>query len=262
MSFMVGQRVLILQNFKSAKFNIFTNENGKVISVDANGNVYVDFKQGRAVLFYRHELKQWLAAVGIRRVMPSLPPQSNQDSPYNPDYYASRRAAPVPSHQNSSNSPGYYASRRTTPVPTHQNSSNTSDYYAARRRAPPPSYQDALRITNTSPSAPVSRANVRPQTDLQWNGNARPSAQVLTSIIPQSSRSKPASKNSSPCTHKEEKKQESDEDERLICMICMDREKNMALIPCGHRFCSQCAQVLERCPMDRSVIKSRLRTFD
>jgi len=59
-----------------------------------------------------------------------------------------------------------------------------------------------------------------------------------------------------------EENNEAKKPEKLICAICMEREKNVVLIPCGHRVCYQCAQRLTKCPMDREDIKDRLRTFD
>lgn len=50
-------------------------------------------------------------------------------------------------------------------------------------------------------------------------------------------------------------------DERLLCPVCLDREKNLAF-GCGHRVCDVCAeQLLHECPTCRSPITVRTRLF-
>ena len=49
---------------------------------------------------------------------------------------------------------------------------------------------------------------------------------------------------------------------RIICPICMAKEKSHSLIPCGHCFCSGCLeQNFSECPMCRCIIKDNLKIF-
>jgi len=250
MSFTKGQRVLLLQNFISNEFSVLKNETGVVNKSYRDGSVTIDFKSKRLVKFNRNELKQWLAPKGIRPVISALSPPSYQDS-FN--------------------------------MPSHSIYISASEYHPSEpwRTMVPPSYQDAVRMSECSTCATVplvpSQHEIRrvpihfkssPKKNLQHqNGSgskrrAKPNTNYVPLSLSRSSGSKLANKERSTSPPKEEKKQEQEEDSRLICAICMDREKNVALIPCGHRFCSQCARDLEKCPMDRSIIKDRLRTFD
>lgn len=249
MSFSKGQRVVLLQNFISNEFSVLTNETGVVNKSYRDGSVTVDFKSKRLVKFKRNELKQWLAPTGIRRVS-GLSPPSYQDSFNMPSVIPYAPASKL----------------------------HPSD---PRRTRAPPSYWDAMRMSDCSSCATGPRVlsqhenqrrpihfkssakwNLNPQNDTGSKRRAKPNTNYVSLNLSRSSGSKLPSKKGSKSTPKEEKKQEQEEDSRLICAICMDREKNVALIPCGHRFCSQCARVLEKCPMDRSTIKGRLRTFD
>ena len=47
------------------------------------------------------------------------------------------------------------------------------------------------------------------------------------------------------------------------CPICLDRERDTAFIPCGHRACAACAgQVsLSRCPVCREPFSGTLRVY-
>lgn len=52
-------------------------------------------------------------------------------------------------------------------------------------------------------------------------------------------------------------------EERSRCLVCMEKEREVAFIPCGHRACCQkCAGNLSVCPLCRARIDHRLRTFD
>lgn len=46
-----------------------------------------------------------------------------------------------------------------------------------------------------------------------------------------------------------------------ICMICMDREVNRLLLPCGHCFCAACANAIVRCGICRHDIAQRHPIF-
>lgn len=46
-----------------------------------------------------------------------------------------------------------------------------------------------------------------------------------------------------------------------MCMICMDRERDTVLVPCGHQTCGACATRLSSCAVCRQEIAQRVRTF-
>ena len=52
--------------------------------------------------------------------------------------------------------------------------------------------------------------------------------------------------------HKEKQSQEDSQDSN-ICPICLDKEKNIHVSPCGHMFCYECIKKLndKRCPICR-----------
>ena len=52
-------------------------------------------------------------------------------------------------------------------------------------------------------------------------------------------------------------KKESD----LICDVCMERNKDHALVPCGHLYCLTCIKKVDKCPECRDVYKSVLKIF-
>lgn len=54
---------------------------------------------------------------------------------------------------------------------------------------------------------------------------------------------------------------ESTENDAIACRICLDRELDAVLIPCGHQMCSVCSYGLTDCPMCRAHIERRVRTF-
>jgi hypothetical protein len=47
----------------------------------------------------------------------------------------------------------------------------------------------------------------------------------------------------------------------LICPICMEREKNRVVFPCGHTFCQQCLSALSDCPNCRTAINGQMKFF-
>ena len=56
--------------------------------------------------------------------------------------------------------------------------------------------------------------------------------------------------------------QERRKEERM-CGICMERPKNVALVPCGHMLCSVCQPTLhqQRCHICQQAIERHLRTY-
>ena len=49
--------------------------------------------------------------------------------------------------------------------------------------------------------------------------------------------------------------------EAALCAICLDRAKSCVLIPCGHQFCGKCADRVDACPICRSTVSQRVRTY-
>lgn len=50
--------------------------------------------------------------------------------------------------------------------------------------------------------------------------------------------------------------------ESRVCSICAEKEREIAIIPCGHHaMCRECALKLGTCPMCRGPIQDRLRVF-
>ena len=45
------------------------------------------------------------------------------------------------------------------------------------------------------------------------------------------------------------------------CEICIEKERNMACIPCGHVFCRDCIKVGEQCPLCRTEINGFMKIF-
>eukprot|EP01083_Nonionella_stella_P208066 755326_1 len=57
------------------------------------------------------------------------------------------------------------------------------------------------------------------------------------------------------------KKDKSPLDDR-ICIVCMEDEAVMAFSPCGHaQTCAACAELVDVCPVCRTVIEGRLRVY-
>ncbi len=56
---------------------------------------------------------------------------------------------------------------------------------------------------------------------------------------------------------------DSDDDHR-VCVVCLERAKSTALVPCGHMcLCDSCASAkgLKKCPICRADVVSVLRVF-
>lgn len=60
----------------------------------------------------------------------------------------------------------------------------------------------------------------------------------------------------------------ADDNEEKLCVICLDKPKVMALIPCGHRcLCEKCSEMYRKdknktCPECRSKIKDIIKIFE
>jgi hypothetical protein len=54
-----------------------------------------------------------------------------------------------------------------------------------------------------------------------------------------------------------------DELNKKFCPVCFDREVNIALVPCGHTYCSQCYECDKntKCPQCRSYISSKVKLY-
>ena len=50
--------------------------------------------------------------------------------------------------------------------------------------------------------------------------------------------------------------------ESALCRICLDRERNTVILPCGHATCcKECAKPLQNCPICRKEIDKVLEIF-
>ena len=63
-------------------------------------------------------------------------------------------------------------------------------------------------------------------------------------------------------TNKEEKSLSTD-NESNECKICMEKQKNVVLVPCGHTMCDGCAQKFQKgqCPTCRTRVSSTQKFF-
>lgn len=52
-----------------------------------------------------------------------------------------------------------------------------------------------------------------------------------------------------------------DEQEKEICAICLENQKSIVVIPCGHCYCESCASGIKRCAICRQDIKQRSKIF-
>jgi hypothetical protein len=50
-------------------------------------------------------------------------------------------------------------------------------------------------------------------------------------------------------------------EERSLCAICMERNKNCAFAPCGHVLCEECAKTQKNCPFCSKLVSSKLILF-
>jgi hypothetical protein len=53
----------------------------------------------------------------------------------------------------------------------------------------------------------------------------------------------------------------SEERNARLCSICVDAEKNITLVPCGHQLCNGCSTKMEMCPFCNQVIGGRVRVY-
>lgn len=47
----------------------------------------------------------------------------------------------------------------------------------------------------------------------------------------------------------------------IVCSVCMEREVNMALLNCGHCFCTECSTRCNSCPNCRSSVTKKMKLF-
>ena len=65
-------------------------------------------------------------------------------------------------------------------------------------------------------------------------------------------------------THKQteaELLKQQEKEEEMLCKICYQQKNGVALIPCGHLFCKDCAQTLTKCPLDTQPISKKVTIF-
>jgi len=53
----------------------------------------------------------------------------------------------------------------------------------------------------------------------------------------------------------------SEREDEKQCSICVERQGDTVLVPCGHFFCSVCSRAVDQCPICRKRIESRIKTF-
>jgi len=53
----------------------------------------------------------------------------------------------------------------------------------------------------------------------------------------------------------------SEREDEKQCTICVERQGDTVLVPCGHFFCSICSHVVNQCPICRKRIERRIKTF-
>lgn len=52
-------------------------------------------------------------------------------------------------------------------------------------------------------------------------------------------------------------------EEANLCKICFMRPVNATLVPCGHRFCYECANKMKKeCPLCRKAFTQVIKTYD
>lgn len=263
MSFTLGQRVSIAKDFKAKNYQVNAHECGKVIKLFANGSISVVFGR-RIVRFDPDEFHEWIVPASVRRVVSAALPSYQEAlqlcssasgtirSQSNPPSYQEALLLPgclscIPARlETSSRNPVVY-------LPPKNSSTPPQLYQRPERWHKPPS-----NVLLASPATYYESQHV----DQKPRRRGKPATRSLPRPLAPNNEQKPPKPKENHTSQDDEKKIDTEEDGRHICMICMDREKNTALIPCGHRFCDQCAKVLKKCPMDRSIIKDRLRTYD
>ncbi|XP_027195179.1 putative inhibitor of apoptosis isoform X1 [Dermatophagoides pteronyssinus] len=74
----------------------------------------------------------------------------------------------------------------------------------------------------------------------------------------ETSSSSSSSSSSSLFSNKNKQKSQSS----LLCLICCDRAIQVVFLPCGHQLaCMKCATQLDVCPICRTIIRDKVRTF-
>eukprot|EP01113_Clastostelium_recurvatum_P014315 TRINITY_DN17772_c0_g1_i1.p1 TRINITY_DN17772_c0_g1~~TRINITY_DN17772_c0_g1_i1.p1 ORF type:complete len:166 (-),score=34.59 TRINITY_DN17772_c0_g1_i1:158-655(-) len=116
--------------------------------------------------------------------------------------------------------------------------------------------------TSTSISTPTSPSSSSTYTSTPSSSSSRASLPVPSPI----SISPPHRQSMPPSVVLHASAPPDDVDDSEACVVCVEREKNTALIPCGHRaFCAECAQLLlskkSVCPLCRLPIQSVLKVY-
>ncbi len=52
-----------------------------------------------------------------------------------------------------------------------------------------------------------------------------------------------------------------EKEEEMLCKVCYQQKNGVALIPCGHLFCKDCAKTLTKCPLDTKPIEKRVTIY-
>jgi hypothetical protein len=56
--------------------------------------------------------------------------------------------------------------------------------------------------------------------------------------------------------------QSSSSSDKHVCVVCMDKDKNILLGPCNHLcVCQDCSVPLKKCPMCRGDIEKKTKVF-
>eukprot|EP00456_Euglypha_rotunda_P034841 TRINITY_DN2687_c0_g1_i12.p1 TRINITY_DN2687_c0_g1~~TRINITY_DN2687_c0_g1_i12.p1 ORF type:complete len:421 (+),score=61.13 TRINITY_DN2687_c0_g1_i12:174-1265(+) len=125
------------------------------------------------------------------------------------------------------------------------------------KRAPPPS---STTTTTKTEEAPTSKRTVRSSVHgLILPSFAAPPTDVSSSVEvkKQSTSTQPTT----PASTDSKEKLEQVLSERQ-CLICVDKEKNMVVVPCGHvSACEICIKPLRKCPICRGPIQSTMKLF-
>lgn len=136
---------------------------------------------------------------------------------------------------------------------------------------PPPSYPHQVRSNPvTPPNARQTRLTQQPTIpttlpDVICEPTNRPRIRSQSQQQPQSqqilSQASIRPSNTSDVTRHGPESSNHDDNRLGICKICFDKEVGIVFGPCGHGTCTQCSDYLYNCPICRSPIDIRLRTY-
>ena len=61
---------------------------------------------------------------------------------------------------------------------------------------------------------------------------------------------------------RERRRRSESQREQMLCVVCMDAEKSVMMVPCNHLcVCAGCAQSLSRCPMCMSDVTGKTSVY-